>query len=321
MDAGKPQAGGAGRVAVGIPFGQVASEARNPVVGARVSGKRRNPFCAMSGPSRPTIRSCGCSRARRDGAASACARGGLGYRVRNGGGIHRRSPRLADIAGRCVRPRGDGRAGRLAEHPPRSEECWSRASTRSHRTLGNGRSDRPDSPSRIRARRAEEPEAGTAERAAGDRPRRRVPPAIGRRLGAPLLPIGRRQRQRRRRHRAGIHVRSRFSDPQCRPRRQPRAGKGSRVVSKGRRTRRSPGEDASSSAPRRTASRCRARRPAGAGYSRKGDHRIGMVGKQLSAESERSAAVSGPRLGPRPGPAGVFASRGIARRAPRGSAD
>ena len=34
MDAGKPQAGGAGRVAVGIPFGQVASEARNPVVGA-----------------------------------------------------------------------------------------------------------------------------------------------------------------------------------------------------------------------------------------------------------------------------------------------
>src|SRR5512132_1206671 len=34
MDAGKPQAGAAGRIAVGIPFGQVASEARNPVVGA-----------------------------------------------------------------------------------------------------------------------------------------------------------------------------------------------------------------------------------------------------------------------------------------------
>jgi hypothetical protein len=34
MDAGKPQAGGAGSIAVGIPFGQVASEARNPVVGA-----------------------------------------------------------------------------------------------------------------------------------------------------------------------------------------------------------------------------------------------------------------------------------------------
>ncbi|MGE5442041.1 MAG: hypothetical protein ACM3Q0_03135 [Bacteroidota bacterium] len=46
--------------------------------------------------------------------------------------------------------------------------------------MGNGRSDRPDSGSRIRARRAEEPEAGAAERAAGDlrRTNRRARPKL-----------------------------------------------------------------------------------------------------------------------------------------------
>ena len=305
--------------------------------GPRISGKRRNPFCAMSGPSRPKSARAGCSRARRDGAASACARGGLGYRVRNGGGIHRRSPRLADIAGRCVRPRGDGRAGRLAEHPPRRGggispalaaaadsgrearnaglalppvpiEPWGTADP-TERTpalayaLGVPRSRNPAPPNEplaiageptgaLAARRPPSGWSGRARSAetrtfGADRPRRRVPPAIGRRLGAPLLSIGRRQRQRRRCHRDGIHLRSRLSDPQCRPRRQPRARKGSRVVSKGCRTRQSPGEDANRSAPRRTASRRRARRPASAGNSRKGDDRIRVVGKRLTAGSER----------------------------------
>ena len=338
MDAGKPQAGGAGRVAVGIPFGQVASEARNAVVGATRQRQAAEPVLRdvwskpADNPLVPAALALGETVRRRRAPAVAWATAFatvaaftavlLGWLTlpedafvpeETGGPVGWQSIRRGEAGGYSPALAAAADSGREARNaglalPPVPIEPWGTADP-TDRTpalayaLGVPRSRNPAPPNEPLAiageptgvLAAEAPAirlvAGAKERRTrsfgADRPRRRVPPAIGRRLGAPLLSIGRRQRQRRRCHRDGIHVRSRLSDPQCRPRRQPRARKGSRVVSKGCRTRRSPGEDANRSAPRRTASRRRARRPAGAGDSRKGDDRIRVVGKRLSAGSER----------------------------------
>ena len=212
MDAGKPQAGGAGRIAVGIPFGQVASEARNPVVGATRQRQAAEPVLRdvwskpAENPLVPAALVLGETMRRRRAAAVAWATTFatvaaftavlLGWLTlpedafvpeEMGGPVGWQSIRQGEAGGYSP-------ALAAAESGARIEECWSRASTCSHRTVGNGRSDRPDSGSRIRARRAEEPEAGAAERAAGDlrRTNRRA------RGGGARHQVGRRARKERR---------------------------------------------------------------------------------------------------------------------------